>query len=283
MVRPMTHESAMRRRRSELMPGVQSGGTLPQGNFQSTYRIEGGVMRACLALVISSMFAASCVFSMAEQTLRTQKESFPAAAVSTVRLETGAGSLTVTGQEGVTAIDVIAEFKANVGSENDAKRILDNLKLTMEIRGNTFYLKTEQRNNWHWGDSGRIDISIVLPSRLPLDVEDGSGGISIKGVDGDIVIDDGSGEIEIDGVRGNLTIQDGSGEIRIRNAARDLEIEDGSGGIDIRHVGGNVRIEDGSGSMSVEDVNGSLVVPSDGSGSIHYADVRGKINIPRRK
>ena len=240
-------------------------------------------MRACLALAISSMFATSCVFGMAEQTLRTQKESFPAAAISTVRLETGAGSLTVTGQEGVTAIDVTAAFKANVSSENDAKRILDNLKLTMEVRGNTFYLKTEQRNDWHWGDSGRIDITIVLPSRLPLDIDDGSGAISVKGMGGDIAIDDGSGEIEIDGVQGNLTIQDGSGGIRIRNAARDLEIEDGSGGIDIRHVGGNVRIEDGSGSMNVEDVDGNLVVPRGGSGSIHYSDVRGRIDIPRRR
>lgn len=240
-------------------------------------------MRACLALAISSIFASSCAFTMAEQTLRTQKESFPAAAVSTVRLETGAGSLTVIGREGAPTIDVTADFKANVGPESDAKRILDNLKLTMEVRGNTFYLKSEQLNNWHWGDSGRIDISITLPSHLPLDIDDGSGAMSFKGMDADVKIEDGSGQIEVDGVQGNLVIHDGSGELRIRNAARNVEIEDGSGGIDIRHVGGTVRIDDGSGSIDVEDVQGDLVIPHDGSGSIHYADVRGRIDVPRRK
>jgi hypothetical protein len=220
---------------------------------------------------------------MAEQTLRTQKESFPAAAVSTVRLETGAGSLTVIGREGAPTIEVTADFKANVGREGDAKRILDNLKLTMEVRGTTFFLKTERMNNWNWGDSGWIDISITLPSHLPLDIDDGSGSMSIREMDRDVKIKDGSGEIEVDGVKGDLMIHDGSGGIRIRYVARNVEIEDGSGEIDITHVGGNVRIEDGSGSIHVEDVQGDLVIPHDGSGSIHYANVRGRIDIPRRK
>ena len=240
-------------------------------------------MRITLTFAFLALCTGSCAFSMAEQTLRTQNESFSAAGVSAVRLETGPGSLQVTGRPGAPSIEVTAEFKANVGSQGDAKRILDNLKLTMETRGDTFFLKSEQLSDWHWGDSGRIDLTIALPSAVRLDINDGSGSMSIKGMGRDVRIEDGSGEVEVDGVDGNLEIDDGSGSIWIRNVKGEVAIEDGSGGIDIARVGGNVRIDDGSGSIDVEDVAGDLIIPHDGSGSVHYRDVRGRLDIPQRK
>jgi hypothetical protein len=240
-------------------------------------------MRTCLTFAFLTLCTGSCAFSMAEQTLRTQNESFSAANVSAVRLETGPGSLQVTGIPGALSIEVTAEFKANLGSQSDTKRILDNLKLTMETRGDTFYLKSEQLGDWHWGDSGRIDLTISVPSAVRLDIDDGSGSMSVKGMGRDVRIEDGSGEIDVDGVEGNLVVNDGSGSIWIRNVKGEVEIEDGSGGIDIAHVGRSVRIDDGSGSIDVEDVAGDLVIPHDGSGSIHHRDVRGRLDLPRRR
>jgi hypothetical protein len=240
-------------------------------------------MRITLSFALLALCTGACAFSMAEQTLRTQNESFPAAGVSAVRLETGPGTLQVTGKPGAPSIEVTAEFKANIGSHGDAQRILDNLKLTMETRGNTFCLKSEQLGDWHWGDSGRIDLTIIVPSEVGLDIDDGSGSMSVKGMGREVRIKDGSGEIEVDGVDGNLVIDDGSGSIWIRNVKGDVRIVDGSGGIDVARVGGSVRIDDGSGSIDVEDVGGDLVIPHDGSGSVHYRDIRGRLDIPRRK
>lgn len=240
-------------------------------------------MRISLTFAFLTLCTGSCAFSMAEQTLRTQNESFPSAGVSAVHLETGPGSLQVTGRPGAPSIEVTAEFKANIGSQSDAKRILDNLKLTMETRGDTFFLKSEKLSDWNWGDSGRIDLTIIVPSAVRLDIDDGSGSMSVKGMGRDVRIEDGSGEIEVDGVDGDLVVDDGSGSIWIRNVKGEVEIEDGSGGIDVAHVGGSVRIDDGSGSIDVEDVARDLIIPHDGSGSVHYRDVRGRLDIPRHR
>lgn len=223
-----------------------------------------------------------CNVSLAEQTLTVKRESFPALGVARARFEAGAGFLVIQGRLGVSAIEVTAEFKGRAGSPADEQRILENLKLTMEVRGDTFHLKTEQREGWRWGRSGWIDVTVILPPKTTLDVVDGSGSLSISGIDGDVTIDDGSGEVNLDRIQGTVEVKDGSGSIEIRDVGKNVRIEDGSGGITVRHVQGDVRIEDGSGSIEVEDVGGSLDVPSAGSGSVRYRDVRGTVRVPRR-
>jgi len=233
---------------------------------------------------LALLFGNACIASMADQTLATKHESFPAVNVTFAQLETGAGSLTIHGRQGATSIEVEAVYKGNARSQEDIQRILENLKLTTELRGSTFSLKTEQTGRQNWtGDSGSIDLIITLPPSLALDIDDGSGSVVISGMGSNVRIEDGSGSIELGGIAGNVTVEDGSGSIRIHDINGGVEIHDGSGEIDIRHVGGTVRIHDGSGSISVEDLDGDFIVAGDGSGSIHHSGVRGKVDIPRRK
>jgi hypothetical protein len=233
-----------------------------------------------LALLV---LASGCTFTLAEQLLDTRRQSFPAAGVRSARFETGAGELIVEGRSGATTIEVTTEFKGRAGSREEERRILDSLELTMEIRGGTFYLKTGTRGSSRWDGWGMIDVTATVPPDVALDIEDGSGGMRVHGIDADVTIEDSSGEVKVDGVKRRLVVKDGSGGIDIRDAGGDVEIEDGSGGIDIRHVQGNVRIHDGSGSIEVEDVAGTLDVPSGGSGGVNHRDVRGEVRIPRRR
>jgi len=237
-------------------------------------------MRRTLIASFLCFFTIGCVHIMADETLATKKQSFPAAGVRDARIDTSSGSLEITGRPGASSIEVTAVYK---GRPADKERILDNWTLTMEVRGSSFYLKSEPKEHFGWGNQGAIDLTVTLPSEIALDIEDGSGGMRISDMDRDVVIEDGSGGIVVDHVRGNLRIDDGSGSIRVENIGGNLTIEDGSGGIDVRHVGGNVRIDDGSGSIEVEDVAGDLDIPSAGSGSLRYRDVRGRIDVPKRR
>jgi hypothetical protein len=238
-------------------------------------------MRLVPILFLSLFNACECSF--ADEILTTKRQSFEAAGVSGAKFETGGGKLVIDGRLAGSTIEVIAEYRGRGGSKEEAQRIVDNLKLTMEVRGNTFYLKTEQSHDWGWRDNGYIDLTVNLPARLTLDIHDGSGSMTVSGIDGDVAIEDGSGEIEVEGVKGNLKIDDGSGSIRIDNVAKNVQIHDGSGSIHVKHVGGDVWIEDGSGSIDVTDVAGRLEVPSGGSGSIHRSEVRGEVRVPRRR
>jgi len=225
----------------------------------------------------------ACEISFADELLDTKRQSFPAAGVTGARFETGAGELEIRGRSGATQIEVVAEYRGAPHGSRTREAILDSMKLTMEIRGQSFYLKTEMRNESHWNESGRIDLRVTVPAALDLDIRDGAGGMNIAAVDGNVTIDDGSGGIDVADIGGNLKIRDGSGSITVHNVRKDVRIIDGSGGIDISRVGGNVWIEDGSGGIEVHDVAGRLDIPQAGSGGVSYGDVRGAISVPSRR
>jgi DUF4097 and DUF4098 domain-containing protein YvlB len=224
-----------------------------------------------------------CLVSSAAETLLTKRESFAAAGVTNARIEAGAGHLTITGRQGVSTIEVVADYKGQAASEQKKQEIIDSLRLSMEVRNGVFHLKSGNVQESNWTTQGWIDLHITLPAALSLNVDDGSGSMSVTGIDGDVTIDDGSGEIEVERIQGNLRIEDGSGSIRVRDVGHNLQIKDGSGGIRIEHVGGDVQIHDGSGSIEVMDVTGSLMVPEHGSGSIHHEQVRGRVQVPSRR
>ena len=236
-------------------------------------------MRIYRFMPLLLVFCTSCIPAMADHTLRTRNESFPARGVSAAVLETGAGILSITGRSDLSAIEVKAEFKCRGIVPSDSQRILDNLRLEMEVRGETFYLKSERLSDWNWGDSGWIDLIINMPKDIDLDVNDGSGSIDINGMGRNIRIKDGSGGIELTDNDGSIQINDGSGSIHVRKVRQNVDIHDGSGSIDVRYVDGNLQIHDGSGSIEVDDVGGDLIIPSDGSGSIRVRNARRNVEI----
>jgi hypothetical protein len=222
---------------------------------------------------------AACITVSANQTLRTQNDSFPAVGVEKAVLETGAGSLTINGRSGLEEIEVSAEFRCSSGFASNSQRILDNLRLSMEVRGNTFYLKSEHTKTWNFGESGWINITINMPSGIEMAVKDGSGSILISGMDRSIGINDGSGSIELTNNDGSIHIKDGSGAIQVRSAQGDIDINDGSGSIDLKYLGASAQIQDGSGSIDVDDVRGDLIIHDDGSGSIHAQNIQRDVDI----
>lgn len=237
-------------------------------------------MRIQFALLLAFLPAQACALSLATQTLKTERKNFPAAGLTGAHVEAGAGKLEIAGRAGATEIEVLAEFR---GRDGASPEVLENLKLTMETRGTDFVIRAEEMRGARWGSHAWIDLTITVPPALALKIKDGSGGMSVRGIDADVSIEDGSGEVEVEGVGGNLRVSDGSGGIRIRDAGRDVEIQDGSGSVDVLRVGGNVRIDDGSGSITVRDVGRRLDVPSGGSGSVRYSDVRGEVRVPNKR
>lgn len=228
------------------------------------------------SLLLVPLLASGCVVSVADETLKTERRSFAAEPITRARFETGSGELRIDGRSGAGSVELVADYK---GSD---RAVLEDLKLTAEVRGGTLVVKTESLSS-SWFRGARIDLTVTLPSRLPLELRDGSGNIDVSGMDAELTIQDGSGSIDIARVGGNIKIDDGSGSIQVRDAGGEVAINDGSGSIEVEHVRGGVRIEDGSGGIDVRDVGGVLDVPHKGSGSISHEGVRGEVRIPKRK
>jgi hypothetical protein len=202
-----------------------------------------------------------------------------AAGATALHVEAGAGSLRIEGRAGAGQVTVRGTACASSESR------LNGIELRTERRGSTVYVKVEidEERSWLHGDSyATLDLVLDVPAGLALDVEDGSGPMSIRNV-ASAKVHDGSGEMELEHIAGEVRVTDGSGEIAIRDAGSVVIEQDGSGAITIAGVRGSVTVrDDGSGSIAVRDVGGDFTVDDDGSGGISHDAVRGRVRVPGR-
>lgn len=227
-----------------------------------------------------------------------------AAGARLIRVNAGAGFLRINGRTGVNQVRVTGVAHAS------SQRTLNEIKLLAERQGDEVVIRMvtpedDNRSFWDFfrGDYRRaLDLTIDVPVGTSLEVEDGSGEVTIKGT-GPVTVSDGSGELELSGITGAVRITDGSGNIRVTGVEGDVHVDDGSGNIDANNITGNFTVgsdgsgnidvtgiggtmrvdDDGSGTIDVRRVGGDFIVDSKGSGTIDYDTVKGSVNIPERK
>jgi hypothetical protein len=229
---------------------------------------------------------------------KTQNLSLPAEGIVKLEITAGAGFLKVSGRPGPGGIEVSADIVVSGVSDKDmGDYIKDHIELELRKSGGTAVLVGRVRERWlsFFNRDARIDLTVTVPQALPLEIDDGSGELSVRDIaaavrikdgsgslraekiSGNLWIDDGSGGIAVDGVEGNVEIDDGSGEMEIRNVTGDVSIDDASGGITLLKVVGNVTIGDGSGHLEIDDVGKDVHLRHKGSGSVDIKNVRGKV------
>jgi hypothetical protein len=240
----------------------------------------------------------------------------PAGSVEELRLRAGSGSLEVVGVEGLREIRAVGRACAS------HEELLSGIQLTSEGSGSTQLLEVRypDLSGWSGGNRyARLDLRVEVPAGMATDiqdgsgeitvsnlgslqVQDGSGGMVVDGIQGDVTIHDGSGELEIRGVSGSVRVEDGSGSVVLVDVGSDVEIHDSSGELEIRGIRGSVTLHDSSGEVNVEDVTGfvrvvqdssgeivvngvggDFIVERDGSGEIRFENVSGNVDIPIKK
>jgi hypothetical protein len=231
------------------------------------------------SFIVIAMFAASLSHAAWNGYTEDRELELDADGLSSFDINAGAGSLVVTGVEGLHKILVTATINVPDEDADDARELIEKkLKLSLnqsrdEARLEAFF----ESHSWGWNDSPSVDLDIRVPHGLALRVDDGSGSMKIIDVNSDVRIDDGSGSIDVAGVT-SITIDDGSGSIKVIGVQGDVEIEDGSGSITVERVGGSVTIDDGSGGIEIDDVEHDLTIVDDGSGGLNASNVRGAID-----
>lgn len=249
------------------------------------------------ALAVAALAAAPATAAVRYEEVRELRVD----AQSVVRavVDVGAGSLEIRGGDGGEARLTARIWMEDAPREPErARALIDrHVDLGLEADGEVLRLNTSTRDPGAGYSLPHVDLVVVLPRRLDLEVDDRSGWIRIEGmagsvsidddsgaialrdVGGDVAIDDSSGAIEVIGVAGRVGIRDDSGGILVERVAGDVAVEDGSGAIDIHDVGGSVTVRDGSGGIVVDGVERDLHVVESGSGSLRFANVAGKVTV----
>lgn len=225
-----------------------------------------------------AMFTTGVAFAASEY-VEDRALNLDAGGISALQIEAGAGSLKVTGVDGLDQIEV--EAIITVPGKNDdkaRKKIESNLELTLEERGGKAVLRSIfEGGMWNFGDSPSVQLIVRMPTQLDLNVDDGSGSIVVENVRGDIELVDGSGSISMSDVGGSVDVDDGSGSIDVSGVGGDISIVDGSGSIKVRDVAGSVVVDDGSGSINVADIEADLIIEGDGSGGLNFSNIGGRV------
>ena len=176
---------------------------------------------------------------------------------------------------------------------------LDEIRLITERDGKVVRVLVEIPDASGWNNGARLDLDVEVPAGIPVEIEDSSGDIDIRGVTlariedssgdvdardtaGDVEIDDSSGDVYLTGHRGRVTLSDSSGDLRLKDIEGSVLVDnDSSGDISADRVSGSVIVRrDSSGDIRVSDVGGDFEVRRDGSGDIEYRDVRGRVDVP---
>ncbi len=233
-------------------------------------------MRSILIMVV---FTASLANAAWDEYEEVRDLNLSAGGISALEIEAGAGSLEVIGVTGTDDIVVIATIQVPEDDDDKARKIIaSRLVLSLEKEGDNAVLKSYFEDSFmNFGDSPHVQLEVRVPSRLDLNVDDGSGSIVVENVAGNIELEDGSGSILMTNVGGNVEIDDGSGSISVEGVSGDLYIGDGSGSIKVREVTGSVTVDDGSGSINVTDVEQDLIIEDDGSGSLNFSNIGGRV------
>jgi DUF4097 and DUF4098 domain-containing protein YvlB len=266
---------------------------------------------ACSVFALPALSAAPCAESA------TRNAQLDAKGATKAVIAAGAGELKVKGEPGRTQLQADGQACAS------SKPVLEQIRLESRREGDTLFIKTvfpEQSVLANAGVSNayaRLDLTVLLPDTLDVNIQDTSGSFSVQNVRSavladssgdlevrdiaaDLTVTDSSGEINIAGVAGNLSVTDSSGDVdieRVKGAVRipvdssgDIQVKDvgsvhiltdSSGDIDIQQIRGDVLIDnDSSGDIEVSDVGGKLVVSNDGSGKIRQQKVAGTVSLP---
>jgi len=205
--------------------------------------------------------------------------SLAAQGIDKLEIESGAGFLKVRGVESIDSIEVKAEvYIGGLSGKKMEEFLKDHIKLRLEKKGNSAVLVSQVDDRpFFFFREAWIDLTVNVPRKMDMSIDDGSGSIDVGGIKGHLSIEDGSGEIRVENIQGDLEIEDGSGGIEVRDVSGNVFIDDGSGGMDVFNVGGNLTVSDGSGEIDIDKVEKDLILKETGSGGVHYRDIKGRV------
>lgn len=206
--------------------------------------------------------------------------------ISRLKIDCGAGYLKIIGKENTDQIYVTAKIEARNIAQDRIQTILEKyLELSLKKKGRMAELiSTVDKSKslfsliLHPTQNIIIDLKVEIPREMDVVVDDGSGYIEVRHVNGEIRVDDGSGYIDISDSKGNIEIDDGSGDITIQEIDGKIELDDGSGDISIKKSKSKIRVDDGSGDIYIYNIQGDVTI-DDGTGEMVLNEIEGEVRV----
>lgn len=200
--------------------------------------------------------------------------SIPAA--RNLQIKTQFGSVRVQGgsQQGIT---YIFHSMAYSPSEEKARRQLQSLKVTSNVRGDTAYLTAEDEDGSRNLCSGEFVVNVPRDI-ASVRIETEGGNVVVNAISGRVHAETGGGSIQVDDIGGSVEAQTGGDAIDVGTVGGDVHLETGGGKISVRAVKGKISASTGGGDMVIVSGLQGAVLES-GGGNIQVKQCTGKVKV----
>jgi Putative adhesin len=176
-------------------------------------------------------------------------------------------------------VRVVARKRVKGGSADRAKRLLENVEVRIEQRGNDIYVEPhlyEQERTWldlFRGKRFRVDLEITVPRECAVNAQTVSGDLELSGT---------RGPARVESVSGDVNIADVQGPIRIKSVSGDVQATDYVGAVEGSSVSGDVEIHGRVRNCELHTVSGDISVdlePESGGRESHLKTISGDVEL----
>lgn len=199
-----------------------------------------------------------CCSALAAPT--SESKDFESKGLSGVFVENTSGKVIVSSVDGA---------KSTVAATKN--KFSDKCKMTIDRSGNKLVIKVEKTSSFFSTEECDVDFQINVAKTVDLDLAVGSGNLTVKGIQGDLVFKVGSGDIFADGAFKKIDGKSGSGKVAIKGLTGGGELKTGSGEIDLTYavssLKGELDLKTGSGDVTIMFPKGTKIKTSYKAGS----------------
>lgn len=157
-------------------------------------------------------------------------------------------------------VHVVALKRVRGRSAERAKRLLENVEVRIEQKGDDIYVEPhlyEQERGWldlFRGKRFRVDFDITVPRECAVDVQTVSGDLEVKGT---------RGPARVESVSGDVRLTDVQGPLRIKSVSGDVECADYVGVVEGGSVSGDIEVRGRVRTAEFQTVSGDVTVDLD--------------------
>jgi DUF4097 and DUF4098 domain-containing protein YvlB len=193
----------------------------------------------------------------------------------TLRIEHRNGDVRLRGHAGGD-IRIQATIHVSANTRAEAAALADRIQIDVQdaagsVHVITRYPEFRTRNR---DLSFSVDYDLLVPERLPLDVRNRFGDISVSGMKGGAAIVNASGRVSaIDGA-GRYDVENRFGAVEASRLAGDLSIRSANGPVSVVTVGGTLSITNRFGSVIAGSIRGNTVIVNT-NGSVEATGITG--------
>ncbi|MFC1794531.1 DUF4097 family beta strand repeat-containing protein [Planctomycetota bacterium] len=224
----------------------------------------------CLLVIISGCDIQIGDWGQAKYEKTVQRQA-PLSPGSKLFVETGSGSITITGGD-VTECSVIAEICGRAPTEEEAQLLVEQVKIELETVGNTLTVKAEKppRKNKR---SVSISYDITVPKQTNIECSSSYGPIEIANIKGQISGKTSSGSIKAENIEGPVNLDTSYGSVNCRNITGDnITVKSSSGSINAEIIKGSTQLTTSYGPITCTDMSDGDIKLKTSSGKIKLSN-----------